>query len=69
MRGARKAIARAMCRPSCGCRSSSEEVVAIFSWVGDLGEGISGPACQTYPPWRGVVSRRMRVACGSMAHD
>eukprot|EP00959_Pyramimonas_sp_CCMP1952_P024932 523374-Pyramimonas_sp.AAC.1 len=43
MRGERKAIAMAMCRPSCGCRSSSEEVVAISSWAGNLGEGTPGP--------------------------
>eukprot|EP00959_Pyramimonas_sp_CCMP1952_P182435 3814921-Pyramimonas_sp.AAC.1 len=49
MRGVRKAIAMAMRRPSCGRRSSSEEVVAMLSWAGDLGGGISGPACQGHP--------------------
>eukprot|EP00959_Pyramimonas_sp_CCMP1952_P220054 4600954-Pyramimonas_sp.AAC.1 len=53
MRGVRKAIAIAMCRPSCGCRGSSEEVVAILSRAGDLGEDKSDPACQKHRPMMG----------------
>eukprot|EP00959_Pyramimonas_sp_CCMP1952_P330942 6930473-Pyramimonas_sp.AAC.1 len=44
----------AMCRPSCGCRSSSEEVVAILFWAGDLGEGSSDPARARKIPHDGV---------------
>eukprot|EP00959_Pyramimonas_sp_CCMP1952_P265525 5551866-Pyramimonas_sp.AAC.1 len=69
MRGACEAIAMATCRPSCGCRSSSEEMVAILSWAGDPGEGISGPARRANPQWRGAVSTRMHVTCGIVAHD
>eukprot|EP00959_Pyramimonas_sp_CCMP1952_P465423 9488268-Pyramimonas_sp.AAC.1 len=68
MRGVLEAIAMAMCRPSCGCRSSSELVLAIVSWAGYLGEGMSDPACQGNPPRRGVVSMRARATCGSVAH-
>eukprot|EP00959_Pyramimonas_sp_CCMP1952_P147012 3077097-Pyramimonas_sp.AAC.1 len=38
MRVAREAIAVAMCRPSCGGRSSSGAAVAMLSWAGDTGE-------------------------------
>eukprot|EP00959_Pyramimonas_sp_CCMP1952_P003257 67674-Pyramimonas_sp.AAC.1 len=51
---------------TCRRRSCSGEVVAILSWARDLGEGISGPACQGHPPRWGVVSRWVRVTRGRM---
>eukprot|EP00959_Pyramimonas_sp_CCMP1952_P404234 8470448-Pyramimonas_sp.AAC.1 len=49
MRGARKALAMAMCRPSCGWRNSSEEVTAILSWAGELARGYRAPRARNIP--------------------
>eukprot|EP00959_Pyramimonas_sp_CCMP1952_P064128 1339600-Pyramimonas_sp.AAC.1 len=59
----------AMCRPSCGCRSSSGGRGSGDAFLGGRsGRGIIGPRVPEKSPWWGVVSRRMRVTCGSMAH-